>query len=89
MYVSEMLIVRPLGTPNSDFNRCHCICDPVLYRTMRAARGRHEGARGRNVLGPEAIRGSPAGRPRVDRVKYSGQPQLSRGIGKRLTAVFC
>ena len=77
MYVSEMLIVCPLGTPNSDFE------------FLRAARGRHEGACGRNVLGPQAIRGSPAGRPRVDRVKHSGQPRLSRGIGKRLTAVFC
>ena len=29
-----MLIVRHLGTPNSDFNGCHCVRDPVLYRSM-------------------------------------------------------
>ena len=29
-----MLIVRHLGTPNSDFNGCHCTRDPVLYRSM-------------------------------------------------------
>ena len=29
-----MLIVRHLGTPNSDFNGCHCMRDPVLYRSM-------------------------------------------------------
>ena len=29
-----MLIVRNLGTPNSDFNGCHCMRDPVLYRPM-------------------------------------------------------
>ena len=32
--MSEMLIVRHLGTPNSGFNGCHCIRDPVLYRSM-------------------------------------------------------
>ena len=36
VYVSEMLIVRHLGTPNSDFNGCHCMRDPVLYRSMLA-----------------------------------------------------
>ena len=25
------MIVRHLGTPNSDFNGCHCMRDPVLY----------------------------------------------------------
>ena len=25
IYVLEMLIVRHLGTPNSDFNGCHCM----------------------------------------------------------------
>ena len=34
VYVSEMLIVRHLGTPNSGFNGCHCMRDPVLYRSM-------------------------------------------------------
>ena len=34
VYVSEMLIVRHLSTPNSDFNGCHCMRDPVLYRSM-------------------------------------------------------
>ena len=34
IYVLEMLIVCHLGTPNSDFNGCHCMCDPVLYRSM-------------------------------------------------------
>ena len=34
VYVLEMLIVRHLGTPNSDFNGCHCMRDPVLYRSM-------------------------------------------------------
>ena len=29
-----MLIVRHLGTPNSDFNGCHCMRDPVSYRSM-------------------------------------------------------
>ena len=29
-----MLIVRHLGTPNSGFNGCHCMRDPVLYRSM-------------------------------------------------------
>ena len=29
-----MLIVRHLGTPNSDFNGFHCMRDPVLYRSM-------------------------------------------------------
>ena len=29
-----MLIVRHLGTPDSDFNGCHCMRDPVLYRSM-------------------------------------------------------
>ena len=29
-----MLIARHLGTPNSDFNGCHCMRDPVLYRSM-------------------------------------------------------
>ena len=29
-----MLIVRHLGTPNSDFNGCHCMRDPELYRSM-------------------------------------------------------
>ena len=29
-----MLIVRHLGTPNSDFNGCDCMRDPVLYRSM-------------------------------------------------------
>ena len=29
-----MLIVGHLGTPNSDFNGCHCMRDPVLYRSM-------------------------------------------------------
>ena len=29
-----MLIVRHLGTPNSDFNGCHWMHDPVLYRSM-------------------------------------------------------
>ena len=29
-----MLIVRHLGTPNSDFNGCQCMRDPVLYRSM-------------------------------------------------------
>ena len=33
----EMLIVRHLGTPNSDFNECHCMRDPVLYRSMIAS----------------------------------------------------
>ena len=32
--MSEMLIVRHLGTPNSGFNGCHCMRDPVLYRSM-------------------------------------------------------
>ena len=31
VYVLKMLIVRHLGTPNSDFNGCHCMRDPVLY----------------------------------------------------------
>ena len=34
VYVSEMLIVRHLGTPNSGFSGCHCMRDPVLYRSM-------------------------------------------------------
>ena len=34
VYVSEILIVRHLGTPNSGFNGCHCMRDPVLYRSM-------------------------------------------------------
>ena len=34
IYVLEMLIVRHLGTPNSDFSGCHCMHDPVLYRSM-------------------------------------------------------
>ena len=29
-----MLIVRHLGTPNSDFNGCHRMRDPVLYRSI-------------------------------------------------------
>ena len=33
-----MLIVRHLGTPNSDFNGCHCMRDPVLYRSMVSTR---------------------------------------------------
>ena len=33
-----MLIVRHLGTPNSGFNGCHCMRDPVLYRSMACAR---------------------------------------------------
>ena len=37
VYVSEMLIVRHLGTPNSGFNGCHCMRDPVLYRSMDEA----------------------------------------------------
>ena len=32
-----MLIVRDLGTPNSDFSGCHCMRDPVLYRSMADA----------------------------------------------------
>ena len=35
-----MLIVRHLGTPNSGFNGCHCMRDPVLYRSMVALRMR-------------------------------------------------
>ena len=34
-----MLIVRHLGTPNSGFNGCHCMRDPVLYRSMLSPRG--------------------------------------------------
>ena len=29
-----IMIARHLGTPNSDFNGCHCMRDPVLYRSM-------------------------------------------------------
>ena len=29
-----MLIVRHLGTSNSDFNECHCMRGPVLHRSM-------------------------------------------------------
>ena len=38
-----MLIVGHLGTPNSDFNGCHCMRDPVLYRSMGSTlnRGMH------------------------------------------------
>ena len=35
-----MLIVRHLGTPNSDFNGCHCMRGPVLYRSMGDTRTR-------------------------------------------------
>ena len=33
-YSSMMYRNRHLGTPNSDFNGCHCMRDPVLYRSM-------------------------------------------------------
>ena len=33
-----MLIVRHFGTPNSGFNGCHCMRDPVLYRSMKQTR---------------------------------------------------
>ena len=44
-----MLIVRHLGTPNSDFSGCHCMRDPVLYRSMVILISKSRGYKERQV----------------------------------------